>query len=867
MDVKRLRDGTKITQVSKAAAIGGEQEQQFEQSFASLAYAFVVDKAPALLDYLIGFQLVDRNDDNTKAVGIFGFKIGESWVYAPVFFINGDLKGHELLYLKSQDSFVPMKENWVNYIINRRPHILGEGTPGSPDQLGVLQPDIQTLSQPPESGKFASLQQPNVKAWAKNAGLLKFLGDAVTTQPREKDANLHERLDLREFLSQSPELVKLALRIREEYPVIKEAMTKWYGSDVLKEAVLSYTKAAKSDIIPGGLADNKSPGSKSQKAKGTKVEYEHTNSKSMAKEIAEDHLAEDPKYYNKLEKMESGKCASILSAPQPVKRAAADPEDAPKVEVITEQVITENGPEMTESEQEKLLREGYLIRDHRNGDEVSVVYNTQVEMDIMNPDVSGRYDVLTEEGKFDDCLVIHHPHGERGRLNQIVVVRMSDGNRKACKNFRRSNVFVKVHPQQVKSETSEWREWFNTLSDSTDLDVNANYVVVTQDGDGTCEFTVEKDLGDGNYEVWWHDYCSSSCDYDADDWHVGNGSFPESRKRCDCISFGSREGTTIKSYNGYLHLPPDSKVVRTKASPKCRKCDKTRIDCCCDYFSEKRDDSPPVIRPGDLASLQMGLLQKSASSILNRGSGDGLFPLKVWSDGHEVVIDSNRMSKLAGLVALVSKYGLREKQAKRLIKDAELGRQNRYWLKLANPYQSEIGPYATMEGQGMPMDTGAKYTSNQAYGSVPIQEYDQGRFMEVPGMGAGQTDPSTYDPMQNIDPHAMQTAQNAFQQNQKEVFDTAMISSMLNAVRQDSLIDRYLGDLTKALDRLGRILFLFYWHNEEFSERYGKQDLPELEDTIRNAFEGLGDLTLFLKQKTVEPLSFGEPTLSETAGD
>jgi transitional endoplasmic reticulum ATPase len=41
---------------------------------------------------MAGFQLVDRNEDNTKAVGVFGFQLGKQWVYAPVFFLNGDLK-------------------------------------------------------------------------------------------------------------------------------------------------------------------------------------------------------------------------------------------------------------------------------------------------------------------------------------------------------------------------------------------------------------------------------------------------------------------------------------------------------------------------------------------------------------------------------------------------------------------------------------------------------------------------------------------------------------------------------------------------------------------------------------------------------
>jgi hypothetical protein len=67
------------------------------------------------------------------------------------------------------------------------------------------------------------------------------------------------------------------------------------------------------------------------------------------------------------------------------------------------------------------------------------------------------------------------------------------------------------------------------------------------------------------------------------------------------------------------------------------------------------------------------------------------------------------------------------------------------------------------------------------------------------------------------------------------------------------MIDRYLGDLVKGLDRIGRLLFNFYWHNERFAERFGDNEIPELEDSLRNSFEGLGDLVLFLKQKSVDP--------------
>jgi hypothetical protein len=72
----------------------------------------------------------------------------------------------------------------------------------------------------------------------------------------------------------------------------------------------------KEDQIKGGLADKLSLEDISKKfdfdidklkkelESGTKVEMEHTDDKSKAKEIAMDHLAEMPDYYTRLEKME-----------------------------------------------------------------------------------------------------------------------------------------------------------------------------------------------------------------------------------------------------------------------------------------------------------------------------------------------------------------------------------------------------------------------------------------------------------------------------------------------------------------------------------------------------------------------------------
>ena len=677
----RLRDGTKVTVKSardllaecrrygvrpivKRAAIGGEQEAGFEQSFASLAYSHIQDKAPGLLDYLIGFQLVDRNEENTKAIGIFGFKVGQNWVYAPVFFLNGDLKGHELLYLKAQDSFVPMKENWINYIINKRPHVLGEYEQESPEQLGMQQPDIQQLSQPPVTGKFAAALKP----WAKESGVMNKYAQWVTQSPRQRAPDLGERLSLSEFLRQDVRLCKLAMDMQESYPGVKKAFDKFYGSSdtVIRNALLHLRKQA-SAAVPNVLAGGFTP-------------------------------AASPKRLR-----DSG----ILNT----KIAAGPPK---KVEVITSQLITENRPKLDEKQQEKLLREGYLVEDHRNGEEISTVYNTQIDMSLVNPDDTCVCEVLVKPGTFEKCLVIMHPQGGgRYKDNFCTLVRL-DG-KKNWANYHSTNVFTRQDTQNVKSDTSAWREWFKGLPDNKSLDRGATYVIVTENAQGSCVFSVTESLGDKNYEVSWEDYCS----YD----HERSRSAPILNcpipvgGACDVVCFNEREGSSFRVVNGKLYCPPNAKVIKIHDAPNCRKCSKSEYDCTCDYFrSERRSNRDNPIRPGDLADLQMLLVQKQASDILARTSAgglsksgvdsaasrSGLSELKIWSDGNEVVINRNRMSKMAGLFHLICDHGLRETFSKKLLKEAELGTARRWYIKYANPML--LGPYGTGEGgPSMPM--------------------------------------------------------------------------------------------------------------------------------------------------------------------
>lgn len=137
------------------------------------------------------------------------------------------------------------------------------------------------------------------------------------------------------------------------------------------------------------------------------------------------------------------------------------------------------------------------------------------------------------------------------------------------------------------------------------------------------------------------------------------------------------------------------------------------------------------------------------------------------------------------------------------------------------------------------------------------------QMQELPVQGM-ETDPATLAQMGPEPPNQdlMRVVQQASQTGQREVFDTAAISSLLRVSRDDLLIDQHMGDMMKGMDRVGRMLFLFYWNRDKFADRYGDNDLPEIEDSLRNTFDQMGDLILFLKQKTIEP----EPEAAASLG-
>ena len=781
----------------KDANLGGDSEASFEQAFSTLAYTYIKDRAPRLLQYMIGFQLVDRNEDNTKAVGIFGFKVGKTWLYAPVFFLNGDMKGHQLLYLKEQDMFVPLQENWVNYVISKKPHVLGEPESQSLQELGVRQPDIRRLSRPPHS-KYGSSQVSAPAGWQDWAADWAQIYGALTTGRGKsalvKFAGFSSEELLKSVVRSHLGVCKTAMDICENYPVIGRTFSQFHGPDFFRDALLDLRKHA------------------SEPLRSTSGVLDAGRSSRLPTHVL-------------------GKST----------QAAGPPVD---ILVKDQLAITEN-VSLDEGEKEQIVRDGYLVRDYRTGEEVSKAYNTQIEMTLVNPDASGLYEVLQKDGDFVECVLFADPHSSNGRKDFTLAVRLSP---KDWVNAHRTTLFARPNV----STKEDFKKWFDGLDGGDSMSKDGVYCIVSENGEGTCPFRIRKNMNDGRYQVHFMDHADRTrptylpatdrdCSPSLDDDYFSQ----------EMIFLNDREGCRFKSMQGTLMVPKEHKIITLKKPPKPKK----NEPICLGDETSNEDTS---FIPGNFADLQLQILQKTARC-------------KIYTDGNEVSINGSAlMSKLAGLFHLIRNWHLREGEARQMIKDAEgarlRGEPAFFRIKVAqDPYAQTVGM-----GPGAPMIPDSNLGTDPLYGNLPTQ-YNEEWLEQVPGMDSGETDPDVYSPLPETipDPMALQTAQQAGQTGQKEVFDTAMISSLLKAVRQESFVDRYVGDLLKALDRIGRILFLFYWHNDEFQDKYGKADMAELEDSLVNSLEILGDLTLFLKEKDVAPLpgmSLSEPSVEGDGG-
>ncbi len=812
-----------LEQLLKRAALGGEPDTDFEQAFASLAYSFIKDKAPRLMDFVIGFQLVERDEDKTKAMGVFGFRVGKAWYMAPIFFLSANIRGHELLYIKDKRTFVPLKENWVNYLISKQPAQLGNPTEKTPAQIGSLFPNLMRMVAPPRSVKWGSEVEvmPDIQEWA--VPFMPFLALAKTDPARlydnTKRADTFSAFDLRKWLITLP-MLKGAYDLTRQYPLLKSGFDRFYGPNFFLEQAQTIKQGSSFLLPPADFRKklNADKGKRPGSLLGSKPATEPVKAASDLEIFV---------YDGHTVRSDRPRSRSLL-------KGAADNK------VDNDLVHTENFPELSDEERMKLQHNMVLIKDKRDPVTTSMVFDAEVPMAISNPHETGIYKVLERPGQFSEMLVLYNPFAKDSTHNFCVVIRKGDPA--AWLNIHHSRIWVKEGVGNAP-EKADLAAYVKGLSRPDKLQKGATYLAINEAGNCTCPFEVEQVYGDDDtYDIHWLSHCRY--DYVGPPSPEGYATSSEYRSDwdrgcCDYKVHLNQKGSgRLRSFHGELSIPEGYKILKLKDPPSPKERSLLGEPECCDEGSK-----PSIpIQPGDLQDAQMLLREKCAEFKIHDLGGNEVYL--------STKAGAKRMSKLAALIHTVKDHRITEAAARAMFKVAAAKGLHReaavFRVKYAAPTTSDL--------QNIPFSPPfyePEYGSEQVgYDSYP-SIYPQEQHIPVEPLSAWMTNPQIYDPFYKPDTQTQMIAQQASASGDKELFDVTVFKTLLKSVRAGGMFSDSSGDLMRALNRLGTDYFLLLWHHEEAEDRYGKHDLPDLVDSVRNTFDSLGDVLLFIKEKEV----------------
>jgi len=795
--------------LEKRSALDGSQETGFEQALSTLGHSYMAEKAPKLLPYELGFQLVEKNDDGTRAVGIFAFKVGTQFLYAPVFYLNGDLKGHELLYIKNQDLFVPLRDDWVTYLLGRKPLDLGDNVNRNLASLGVQGPNFYQLARSPQ--KYASVHEDwkqaalaEVAHFATTSPSVAFAGKPFDLGQFVKTAGSWAYRGLLQLCQARPTLVQ---EVDRYHPGLLEEGARLYGAQAKQASVRRWDSGATPrDVL-------------------SRVRVEKIESGQDALDAIPSYTRNEMPHRRRqrslLETMEQG--AQTKQAGKRKGKVEAYMDDGPDVR------------DLTAPEKEQLLRKRYYIRDSRDDEEINKAYDTTVPLRLHNPDETNLYQVLLAPDRFATCLVLMHPYSNHGRHHLCTVIELE--SKRWC-NTHPTNVWVRA-----SGSKESFQKWYDDLPEP-DGDPGGLVVLLTANGEGTVPFRLSERHGSvvnaensGLWEVSFRHYAASESDGLSTIRDHNSPFFTYSSERypsAERVRFtGKTGGRMAVRGRGELWVPADIKILKLPGKPGVS----SDEDCCapCEYTSE-----PGPLEPGNLADVQLLL-------------HDTTYPLQVTARKEQVTLKSGAaqtpvLTPEQAIVALVTQHNLREKTAAALVQRAQERGAVYCRVKAANTTANMITEAPSAPGfPEMPVGydpmTGGRYPTQEATSwALPVND-----------LLTNLNNREAYNPLIPPDHSALQSVEQAAQTGQREIFDTAALGSLLKSVRDDSVIDRYLPELLKGMNALGRLLFSFYWHQDNFADRYGKADLREIEDGLRNAFESIGEILLTLKARTVNP--------------
>lgn len=844
-------------------------QRQFEDDFGSLAYQFVNDRAPALVKYMLGFEVVDRNEDGSKAVGIFGYKVDDDFYYVPAFFLNNQVRGVDLILNKKTNQFVPLTEKWIDFIINK--HSIRIGSPASSEVRDTMRnPDLTFVQRPQTAlGKMAE----NVPWTPKEA----WEQIKSATAKLAKDPAFQEMFA---GISSKGEMSKCA-----ESKYFKDFMEKVGGP----ECMTRFLKAMHDvDFANAALSLYKD-----------------------AEAFWTENLKEASIHIDRMRKIAAAKPKVLVVGS--TEGLVKESQDAPASDVGEEDKALS-----IEENARQIIEHDFTIEDLRGEDEVAKVTDDEALVDFEHrfqpPDGPGKYNFMMSDGMSREGVMLNTVLSPSCGDNNTFICFEDEGNilAEACPRAIVATEFSEESAGEGSGDKDGLKELFDKATPISDIEIGSNdprrddgvpYLFIDDKGNAAGPFFIKFTIEDGEHVRFGTGYGYDakivtdakdglSDSYGFMDWNLRDRFHNEDGYKechryncCLCESCGPSNFISIGSFSGLpkktaagIIIPHDWKALKIR--------DMRRYA----PYVENEKPEDRAEREAKFAKERAEMESKytfaSAMDILETMRSDGIQRIKVASDGVEysVIVDGAKrrhgpMNYKSAAIDLVTRFGFRPRRAFSVLAKAASEKSVMLLVRVPSLVMNEKKAQDGLVNVSMPAPM-EQLPSIDPYSGVPVYtspyvDMTQGQFTGVPGlppeggmtrginvggeiersMGGGEYPDEHNEAMGEgslpIDEEARQLAEDAAKAGQRHVFDQAAIGGLVKVFDTANVVDSYIPDFMDTIDRLGRILFLFYWKHEDFNQRYGSDDVVQMEDRLRNVFKQLGELTLNLKEKAV----------------
>ena len=844
-------------------------QRQFEDDFGSLAYQFVNDRAPALVKYMLGFEVVDRNEDGSKAVGIFGYKVDDDFYYVPAFFLNNQVRGVDLILNKKTNQFVPLTEKWIDFIINK--HSIRIGSPASSEVRDTMRnPDLTFVQRPQTAlGKMAE----NVPWTPKEA----WEQIKSATAKLAKDPAFQEMFA---GISSKGEMSKCA-----ESKYFKDFMEKVGGP----ECMTRFLKAMHDvDFANAALSLYKD-----------------------AEAFWTENLKEASIHIDRMRKIAAAKPKVLVVGS--TEGLVKESQDAPASDVGEEDKALS-----IEENARQIIEHDFTIEDRRGEDEVAKVTDDEALVDFEHrfqpPDGPGKYNFMMSDGMSREGVMLNTVLSPSCGDNNTFICFEDEGNilAEACPRAIVATEFSEESAGEGSGDKDGLKELFDKATPISDIEIGSNdprrddgvpYLFIDDKGNAAGPFFIKFTIEDGEHVRFGTGYGYDakivtnakdglSDSYGFMDWNLRDRFHNEDGYKechryncCLCESCGPSNFISIGSFSGLpkktaagIIIPHDWKALKIR--------DMRRYG----PYVENEKPEDRAEREAKFAKERAEMESKytfaSAMDILETMRSDGIQRIKVASDGVEysVIVDGAKrrhgpMNYKSAAIDLVTRFGFRPRRAFSVLAKAASEKSVMLLVRVPSLVMNEKKAQDGLVNVSMPAPM-EQLPSIDPYSGVPVYtspyvDMTQGQFTGVPGlppeggmtrginvggeiersMGGGEYPDEHNEAMGEgslpIDEEARQLAEDAAKAGQRHVFDQAAIGGLVKVFDTANVVDSYIPDFMDTIDRLGRILFLFYWKHEDFNQRYGSDDVVQMEDRLRNVFKQLGELTLNLKEKAV----------------